>query len=202
MNKLIATTVLIMTISINVFAQSKPPGISLSDATAVANLPKFVQDMVAVHNEYIEDIDYHYAWRHYVITWGTGTYRLTDGHEIPFEWVSYKNGDDLFQVKLNTRVYGFDLAPIRRIPDTLKRKNYKTKVENQNCWTTWIGTSNDWGFDAEMYTDGRRLGLIDQFPLDTNGHVDMVAVTRYYLSKVSAATPALRFEVKGQFVRK
>ena len=200
MNKLITLVALILVVSLNAFAQSKPNVVSLSDATAIASLPKFVQEMTKVHTEVIENIDYTYKWQYDVVAWGTGTYRLTDGHEIPFEWVSFKNDDDWLQVKMNARIYGFDLAPVRRISDTLNRKIYDTKVENQNYWTTWIGTSNDWGFGPEMYTDGQS-GLISQF-LDKKNCVDMVAVTRYYLAKVSVATPALRFEVKGRFACK
>jgi hypothetical protein len=204
MNKLVALFALTLIVSFGAFAQPEPSVVSLKDASAIASLPTFVQDMLAVHHEYIEDIDYAYTWRFDVITWGTGTYRFADGHEVLFEWVSYKNDDDSFQIKLNVRVFGFDLAPIRAIRDTLGRNIYETEVDNQHYWTTYIRASNDWGFDAGMYPDGRKTGLVDEFPADSDSSsgVDMVAVTRYYLSKISSATPALQFEVKGAFVSK
>lgn len=197
MSKLSTVAILVMFVATSAFAQPKTT-VSLDDTNTIASLPKFVQDMTKVHTVTMKDIDYTYNWQYDVVAWGTGTYRLTEGHEVPFEWVSYINSDDWLQIELNTRVYGFDLAPIRRITDTLNRP-YDTSVKNERYWTTWIGTSNDWGFGPEMYRDGQP-GLVSKF-LDKKNCIDMVAVTRYYLDKVAAASP-LTFQVKGHFAEK
>ncbi len=128
---------------------------------------------------------------------GMGSYRLTESKHLHFNWVAYQNSDAYFQIEMDTRIYGFDLRPLRRIKDVIDRP-YETGVENGNGvysdagWITWIGLSNDWAFDEEGY--GEKSTPFCKGPSQDYA-CDMDATVQYYLAKLTAASPALNFHV-------
>lgn len=129
---------------------------------------------------------------------GTGTYRIANGKEIPFNWISYYNSDGWAQIALTTKVFTFDLKTIRQFRDQIGRRGV------WNAWSspkiTWIGTSNDMNFEEHGLQD--KYMHVEKVTKLAGGGTSGVYVHHYvelkrdYLDRITAATRgALKFNV-------